>query len=106
MKRGLFFLTWLICGLALPAIAHHPMQHACVAPIRPADDQNDVLWQTFLAEIDEFQACVNAGTQRHQTASREHQDAARATVDLWNRFVKTSLNAPEDFPWPPQEKDE
>ncbi len=82
------------------------MQHDCIAPIRPADDQNDVLWQTFLAEIDEFQACVNAGTQRHQAAAREHQDAARATVETWNRFVKSSLNAPEDFPWPPETKDE
>ncbi len=106
MRRGLIYLTWLICGLSLPAFAHEPMQHDCIAPIRPVDDQDDVLWQTFLAEIDEFQACVNAGTQRHQTASREHQDAARATVDLWNRFVKTSLNAPEDFPWPPEAKDE
>ncbi len=81
------------------------MQHDCVAPIRPADDQDDGLWQTFLAEIDDFQTCVNAGTQRHQAAAREHQDAARATVEIWNRFVKSSLNAPEDFPWPPEEKE-
>ena len=82
------------------------MQHDCVAPIRPADDQNDALWQTFLTEIDEFQACVNASTQRHQSASLEHQAAARATVESWNQFVKSSLNAPEDFPWPPATKDE
>jgi hypothetical protein len=42
--------------------------------------------------------------QRHEAAARAHQAQARAAVDLWNTFVKTSLNAPEDFPWPPTER--
>ena len=78
------------------------MQSNCVSPTRPADDQNDVLWNKFLADIDTFQACINENVARHQAASSEHQETARLTVERWNRFVKQSLNAPEDFPWPPE----
>ena len=76
----------------------------CVAPVRPADDQNDELWHRFLTEIDEFQACITAAADRHQAWADEHQQAAFAAVDAWNDFVRTSLNAPEDFPWPPPEE--
>ncbi len=88
-----------------PAFAHEPMAHDCSVPVRPVDDSNDVLWAGFLTEIDEFQACVNTAMQRHEAAAREHQAQARAAVELWNTFVTTSLNAPEDFPWPPAERD-
>ena len=87
----------------VPAHAHEPMTHDCVAPERPADDQDDVLWADFLARIDEFQTCITAVADRHQAASDEHQRAAFAAVDAWNDFVRTSLNAPEDFPWPPED---
>ena len=102
------FICLLIVMLMLcmsPAFAHEPMGHDCSVPVRPVDDSNDVLWAGFLAEIDEFQACVNAAMQRHEAAAREHQAQARAAVELWNTFVTTSLNAPEDFPWPPAERD-
>ncbi|MCR9259156.1 MAG: hypothetical protein NXH95_05510 [Pseudomonadaceae bacterium] len=100
---------WMLIVLLMicmsPAYAHEPMAHNCSAPVRPVDDSNDRLWAEFLAEIDGFQACVNAAMQRHEAAAREHQAQARAAVDLWNTFVTTSLNAPEDFPWPPAERD-
>lgn len=86
-----------------PAIAHEPMAHECQPPVRPVDDQNDAHWQQFLAEIDAFQDCVTAAADRHQAASEAHQRAAFAAVDAWNDFVHNSLNAPEDFPWPPAE---
>jgi hypothetical protein len=88
---------------AVPALAHEPMAHGCVAPTRPDDDQNDVLWAAFLEEIDVFQSCITAAADRHQAASEAHQRAAFAAVDAWNDFVRTSLNAPEDFPWPPED---
>lgn len=88
---------------SLPAAAHPPMQHGCIAPERPADDQNDLLWGQFLEEINEFQTCISQSADRHQAASDEHQRAAFAAVDAWNDFVHSSLNAPEDFPWPPDE---
>jgi len=84
--------------------AHEPMTLACTAPVRPADDQDDALWQQFLSEIEAFQDCITAAVDRHQAAAAEHQAAAREAVDAWNRFVRTSLNAPEDFPWPPEER--
>ena len=102
MKRVKTIAVLLLLGLAASAQTHPPMTSDCSAPIRPADDQNDVLWQNFLDEIDAFQACINANVDRHQNASREHQEAARLHVDRWNKFVQQSLNVPEDFPWPPQ----
>jgi hypothetical protein len=38
--------------------------------------------------------------ERHEAAGRAHQEAARDAVQSWNDFVRTSLNAPGDFPWP------
>ena len=104
MSRRLYSITLiLILAISMPGHAHDPMSHDCVAPQRPEDDQNDVLWAEFLGRIDEFQACVTAAADRHQAASDAHQRAAFAAVDAWNDFVRTSLNAPEDFPWPPEE---
>ena len=95
----------LLAMLALspPVLAHDPMDIDCVAPVRPADDQNDELWRRFLAEIDAFQSCITSTADRHQAWADEHQQAAFAAVDAWNDFVRSSLNAPEDFPWPPEE---
>jgi hypothetical protein len=97
---------WLVAWLAwlpLEGYAHTPMAHACTAPVRPIDDQDDLLWHVFLEEIEVFQACVNEASDRHLAAAREHQAAARAAVDSWNAFVRNSLNAPEDYPWPPED---
>ena len=92
---ALMLLTW--SGWAF---AHEPMQHVCIAPERPEDDQNDVLWQQFMANIDAFRDCVNAKMEWHQAAADTHHQNAEEVVALWNEFVQTSLNAPEDFPWP------
>jgi hypothetical protein len=105
------YLRQLLCLLALsvsslcalPGHGHEPMTHSCVAPERPVDDQDDVLWAQFLAEIDTFQACISSAADRHQAAADAHQRAAFEAVDAWNDFVRTSLNAPEDFPWPPED---
>ena len=97
MRRILAILLLASSGASL---AHEPMAHSCTAPERPEDDQNDVLWQQFMSEIDAFRACVNDKMQWHQSAADAHQQEAREIVDLWNEFVRTSLNAPEDFPWP------
>ena len=95
-------LLLLICSWTQPAVAHVPMTLDCVAPDRPSNDQDDVLWNQFLGDIDTFQSCISRESERHQAASDEHQRAAFAAVDAWNDFVRTSLNVPEDFPWPPE----
>jgi hypothetical protein len=105
MKHRLLMVicqTALLVG-AVPVQAHEPMNHGCTAPSRPVDDQNDLLWSQFLQDIDAFQTCITNAADRHQAASDAHQRAAFAAVDAWNDFVRTSLNAPEDFPWPPEE---
>ncbi len=95
----------LVLGLLLAGAgwAHQPMEHRCVAPERPADEQDDELWQTFLEEINQFRECVNSKMMWHQTAASAHNNHAREVVESWNAFVRTSLNAPEDFPWPPED---
>ena len=82
--------------------AHEPMRHACDAPERPVNDSNDELWQQFVSDIDAFRDCVNDKMQWHQSAANIHEENARQVVNVWNDFVQTSLNAPEDFPWPPE----
>ncbi len=103
-RRLLGFCLFSACALPVaPVQGHEPMSHGCVAPERPANDQDDQLWKQFLEEIDAFQRCITAAADRHQAASDAHQRAAFAAVDAWNDFVRTSLNAPEDFPWPPED---
>ena len=105
-------MTHIIClgvlffGVAAlgSTVGHSQRTHACVAPDRPEDDQNDVMWQRFLDEINRFRDCVNAEMAWHQAAAQAHQGNARAMVDLWDQFVTGSLNAPEDFPWPPEQR--
>ena len=103
--RRLLLLTLFCVGnlCVPPVLGHEPMAHDCVAPKRPANDQDDRLWAQFLAEIEVFQTCITSAADRHQAASDAHQRAAFAAVDAWNDFVRTSLNAPEDFPWPPED---
>lgn len=72
----------------------------CMEPQRPLDDQNDVLWQGFLSEIEQFRECVNRRVHWHKAQAKQHSAQAREVADLWNQFVKNKLNAPEDFPHP------
>ena len=101
--RNLFVLLILICTLPVMAAEHQLRDHSCQTPIRPIDDQNDRLWQKFLDEIDAYRDCINREMEWHQQAARDHQARAKVVVDEWNRFVTNNLNAPEDFPWPPEE---
>jgi hypothetical protein len=90
-------LTWAPAAVAHTASA----DHGCVAPSRPADDQNDLLWQRFLAAVDEFRACISDYAAANRAAAESHRQAADDAVQQWNEFVRTRLNVPEDFPWPP-----
>lgn len=103
MRSKWLLLTVLLLGAG--GLQAHPVTEAeCEAPIRPVNDQSDALWQAFLVEIDGFRACTQRRMEWHQAAVVEHQAQAKQAVEQWNEFVRTSLNAPEDFPWPPQEK--
>ncbi len=99
--KALFPLVLSLLLIA-PVMAHEPMQHVCVAPQRPVDDQDDLLWRRFKTGIDEFRDCISAKMEWQNEAAAEHTRAARQAVGLWNDFVRTSLNVPADFPWPPQ----
>ena len=96
-------IALVLLSLSGAASAHEPMDHACTSPERPLDDQNDVAWQTFMNEIDNFRDCINDKMAWHQAAADKHNNNARQVVTVWNEFVQTSLNAPEDYPWPPED---
>ncbi len=87
---------------AVPAIAHDPApQPDCVAPVRPADKIDVERWNAFVDAVDVYRACMNAFIQANHAAADAHRGAANAATDSWNAFVRSSLNAPEDYPWPP-----
>ncbi len=101
----LVILPWL-CLTALPARAHEsPPPRHCVAPTRPADEQNDVLWQRFLTDVDAFRACISSYVEANNRAADIHRQAAREATMEWNRFVHAELNVPADYPWPPKGPD-
>ena len=97
-------LALILLCLSATTLAHEPMAHACEPPERPLNDQDDVAWQAFMSRIDTFRGCVNDKMAWHQAAADTHSDNARNVVALWNDFVQTSLNAPADFPWPPEDQ--
>ena len=89
-------------SLALAAEAHAPgPEHPCRAPARTADEQNDAHWQGFLESVDGFRRCVSDFVSANQAAAQAHNEAARLAAAAWNGFVRSSLNVPQDFPWPP-----
>jgi hypothetical protein len=95
-----------VLAAAPTAQAHSPAStHGCTAPTRPADDQNDVLWQRFLDDVDAFRACVSSYAEANRRAAEIHSNAANDATLVWNQFVRAELNVPEDYPWPPQEPD-
>lgn len=98
---GLAVLAIALAGAA-PAMAHTtPPEHGCSAPQRPVDDQNDRDWQEFLRAVDGFRACISNYAAANHTAADRHREHANAAIVEWNEFVRTRLNVPEDFPWPP-----
>ena len=96
---------FLVClsGLVWSQGAHQIRDHSCTSPARPVNDQDDQLWQRFLNDIDAYRACINREMEWHQSAAQDHQQQAKVVVDEWNEFVRKNLNAPEDFPWPPED---
>lgn len=106
MNRVKSTLLILVTAAALgvtPVRGHDvPPQAGCPAPARPADDQNDLLWQAYLEDVDNFRQCISDFVDANQAAAVTHNEAARQATEAWNEFVRTSLNVPEDFPWPPE----
>ena len=78
----------------------------CESPDRPPEGVSPERWQMFLDAVDAFRACIDHRVESHQQAAAFHSAAARRAVDEWNLFVRHSLNAPEDFPFPPQASDD
>lgn len=108
MARPRWIVATSAAGLVLLAAAgvyaHSPVPaHGCETPTRPADDQNDELWQRFLADVDAFRACISDYAESNHAAAESHRQAGNAATRDWNQFVRTDLNVPEDFPWPPRE---
>jgi len=99
------FLASLLAATLVPAAFAHspPPLHDCAAPTRPADDQNDILWQQFLDDVAAFRVCISDFVDANRAAATAHTEAARAATLDWNGFVRSGLNVPEDFPWPPEE---
>lgn len=101
--RGLLW-TWLLVSPAVGLAHPSPPPRDCVTPTRPADDQNDELWQRFLDDVDAFRDCISRYVDANQAAARVHNEAARQATLEWNGFVRSTLNVPEDYPWPPEER--
>ena len=104
MRKIVALFLMCISGLVWAQGAHEMRDHNCVSPERPVNDQDDQLWQQFLDDIDAYRACINREMEWHQNAAQNHQQQAKVVVDEWNEFVRTHLNAPEDFPWPPEDR--
>ncbi len=105
MFRAIPLTALLLWAIQAPVSAANPAPHSvdatpCPAPVRPPEDVPPATWQAFLDNVDRFRACTNDAMEHHQAAARTHQAQARAAADAWNQFVKTSLNAPQDFPHP------
>jgi hypothetical protein len=96
----------VVCLLIfVPALASADLPvpaHGCLAPVRPADDVDERVWNGFLAGVDAYRDCISDFVSANQAAADSHAAAAHAATEAWNIYVRDSLNVPEDFPWPPE----
>jgi hypothetical protein len=83
--------------------AEEPLQPRCIEPVRPPDKTDSVAWNRFVDQVDVYRSCMNAFITENHAAADRHRAAANAATETWNQFVHSSLNVPEDFPWPPPE---
>lgn len=97
-------LLQLVVALPTLAFAHgEPPPHDCARPVRPPDKTDDVVWNAFVDRMDAYRGCMSTFIEANHQAADHHRAAANAATDEWNEFVRTSLNVPEDFPWPAPE---
>jgi hypothetical protein len=99
-----FLLALLLMAAAASAHERVPPS-SCSAPERPESKEDADRWNAFVDAVDVYRACISRTVDREQAASAAHQAAAQAAAEAWNRFVRDALNAPEDFPWPPEPRD-
>jgi len=104
MRRVLVHLL-LVCGAAGLwgiAVAHPLMPESpCGEPVRP--DRSDAeRWNLFVAEVNQYRACISGFVDAEYAASDAHRAAAERAGQRWNDFVRTNLNLPEDFPHIPR----
>ena len=95
-------ILWASFSLPIAAVGHEAVSinGECAPPTRPEDEHNEQEWQAFLEDVKAFRHCVSDAMQWHELAATRHNEHARQEVERWNDFVRSSLNAPEDFPWP------
>jgi len=105
----LLTLSWLAVvapGVAGdPLAAHGEALAECRAPLRPPDDVADARWQAFLDQVDRYRDCIDRRVAAEQAAASAHDARARQAAEAWSRFVRDSLNAPQDYPWPAGARD-
>ena len=56
-------------------------------------------------QVDAYRDCMTRFIAENNDAADRHRAAANAATVEWNAFVHSSLNVPEDFPWPPPTKE-
>lgn len=74
----------------------------CEPPERPNDDVEEHIWEQFRASLQTYRVCISTYVERNQLASDAHRAAANQATLEWNEFVRSSVNAPKDYPWPPK----
>jgi len=105
-RAGIQTLLLMAAALVAPpslADAEPPLHPACVQPVRPPDKSDSVAWNRFVDRVDVYRSCMNAFITESHAAADRYRAAANAATEAWNEFVHSSLNVPEDFPWPPVE---
>lgn len=101
--RGLWLSVAVL--VAQPSLAAAEPPHPdCVQPVRPPDKSDAVAWNRFVDRVDVYRSCMNAFITANHAAADRYRAAANAATEEWNQFVHSSLNVPEDFPWPPPER--
>jgi hypothetical protein len=58
-------------------------------------------WNAFVDDVDTYRDCTSTFVADNHAAAERHRAAANAATEAWNAFVRSSLNVPEDYPWPP-----
>lgn len=98
MRRFVGSLALLVAAYAA---GDTQVAHSCDAPVRPINDSEDITWNAFIADVDDYRECISTFVESNHAAADVHRNAANQATKDWNEFVHRELNVPEDFPWTP-----
>jgi len=65
--------------------------HYCSKPFKPYSFNDQWEYDQFLAEVEDYKACIDDFVEEQNEAIEAHREAAEEAIEEWNSFVRWEL---------------